>query len=229
MLQVMSLTVFALLVARIAHAPPGSWRYILGAAALALLASQLLPAGHPWRVDLVAGAGTLGWLALVAAPVAGYALVIRGLRRRTGVDAPSRPRHPTGLVRIADDAALAADTRAALDEETRAATGRAPETVSLAWRGDDGSLLGHARLTVMAADAQLLMLWVAAPSRRQGIGGRLLAAAEDEARDRGAARLTAEVGSWQGPGFLTQRGFRQTARSDLGGGLERLALTKELP
>jgi GNAT superfamily N-acetyltransferase len=227
MFRLLAVTAFALLVARVLRAPAGTWRYVVGAAVLLLLASQLLPAENPWRVDLVAGLGTLAWLTLAAAPVAAYGLVLRRVRQRTGVDRPLRS-HPVGLVAIPDDAALAADTVATLAAETRRATGRAPEAVSVAWRGEDGALVGHARVTVMAALADLQMLWVAAARRRQGIGGRLLAAAEAEAQARGAARMSAGVGSWQDAGFLTRRGYREAARLDLGAGLERLLLTKEL-
>jgi GNAT superfamily N-acetyltransferase len=227
MFRVLAVTVLALLVARVVRAPAGTWRYIVVAALLLLLASQLLPAGHPLRADLVAGLGTLGWLALAAAPILAYGLVLRRLRRRTGVDAQLR-RHPVGLVTIPDDAALTADTGAALAAETRRATGRAPEPVSVAWRGEDGALLGHVRITVMAALADVQMLWVTAARRRQGIGGRLLAAAEAEAQARGAVRMTAGVASWQNAGFLARRGYREMARLDLDGGLERLLLVKEL-
>ena len=229
MTLIVTLALLALGLARLVRAPRGTWRYILAAAVLAALGSQLLPAGHPFRADVAASARNLGWVGLALIPVAAYALGIRWLRRRTGADAgPAAPRHPTGLVRIAEDAALAADTEAALTAEAAAVPGAAPATLSLAWRAEDGSLAGHLRMRQTAGTAEILALRVAPPHRRRGIGGRLLAAAEAEARARGARRMAVAPFSWQAPGFFARAGYRTAAERALGGGLSRLWMERDL-
>jgi ribosomal protein S18 acetylase RimI-like enzyme len=201
MVPILALALFALLLARALQAPPGTWRWIVGAAALALVASQLLPAGHPYRVDLAGSARLALWIGLAAVPVAAYALWLRGLRRRSGVAAaPERPR-PRGLVQFAEDAALAAETAAALEAE---APGR---RLSLGWRGADGGLEGHLRLRVAGELAEVEQLRVAPAARRRGVGRALLGAAEGEAAGLGARRIGAAVADWQAPEFFAAAGY----------------------
>ena len=226
MVLIAALTVLALLVARILRAPRGTWRPILAAAALAALASQLLPTGHPLRADLGGSATTLAWLVALSIPLTAYALWLRSLRRRAGAATPP-PSHPTGLVQIDEDAALAAETTAALDADTAAALGP-PRTLSLAWRAEDGALAGHLRLRQVGATAEIEALRVAAKHRGQGVGSRLLAAAETEARARGLARLAVAPGSWQAPGFFARAGYVTVAERDLGGGASRLWMERAL-
>lgn len=226
MVQVLSLTLFALLAARLFRAPRGTWRFILAAAALILGASQLLPAGNPFRADVAGSARTLFWVGLAGLPVAGYALMLRGLRRRTGADAPAA-RHPVGLVRIVDDAALVAETQAALAAEA-AASGAACAALSLGWRTGDGALVGRVQLRRTAETAEVAALWVAEPARGQGIGARLLEAAEVEARAMGARRMTLSLGSWQRPDFFGRAGYVTVAERPLGCGLTRRWMEKEL-
>lgn len=205
MFQVLSLTVFALLLARVMRAPRGTWRWIVGAAVAVLAASQLLPPGNPFREDVRGSLDTLLWIGLALVPVAGYALVIRAIRRRTqpvGTEPP--PARPTGLVLIPEDGLLAQDTEAALAEET----GTATERVSVGWRDDDGRLVGHARLRLRRDLADLELLWVAREARGQGIGARLVSQAAAEARRRGARALLAAVGAGENAAFLARQGFR---------------------
>lgn len=214
MVQVLSLTIFALLAARVLRAPRGSWRLIVGAAVLVLFATQLLPAGHPLRADVAESSRSLFWVALALAPVVGYALLIRHLRRRSGADLPeAAPPRPVGLVQIPDDAALLAETRAALDRGAAEATGTAPETLSLGWRAADGELAGHLRMRLVAASAEIEVLHVGAEYRRAGIGTALVTAAAAEARARGAERLWAVVADWQTPGFFAGLDFRTLAEA----------------
>lgn len=199
MFAILSLCAFGLLLAKVMNAPPGTWRYIAGAGAALVLASQLLPAGHPFRVDLLGSARDLGWLALVAAPFAAYGLVIRALRRRTGADRLRAEAHPRGLVVIAEDAGLAADTQTGLDADARRALG--PEAVdapvSLAWRGETGALQGHLRMQRRRDTMEILALRVAPAARRRGIGGRLILGAVAEAGSAGASRVAVRVADWQ--------------------------------
>lgn len=228
MAGVLAFTAFALLLARVMRAPRGTWRYILGAAALVLAGSQLLPAAHPFRADVAGSAQTLFWLGLALLPVALYAWVLRGVRRRTGAARAAPPaRRPVGLVQIADDAALLRDTRAALAEEA-AALPDPPATLSLGWRTEEGELAGHGRLRRLGVVVEVEALWVAPGQRRQGIASRLLAALESEARNGGAARAFAAVESWQVPGFFERSGYRVTAARDIGAGHSRAWMEKEL-
>ncbi len=219
MVQVASLAVFALLLARLVGAPRGTWRYVLGAAAAALLASQLLPAGNAFREDVAGSAGTLFWIGLGLIPVAAYAVVLRQLRRRSGVDLPALARHPAGLVQFTDDAALAADTAALLEARTEAAL--PAEHVSFGWRDEAGALMGHLRLRLAGDLAEIEMLRIEPGPQGPRIAAALLDAATALARERGAQRLGALVGDWQEPGAFAAAGLAQTARLPAGHGRSR--------
>jgi len=218
MFQVLAAAVFAILLARVVRAPAGTWRWVVGAAGAALVASQLLPEGNIWRQDVAGSTRMLFWLGLGLAPVAAYAVVVAAVRRRVGTAAglaePAPPPRPRGLVRVDSDAALAAETAAASAAEDAAA--RSGARLSLGWRGEDGAMEGHVRLCVAGGLAEVEMLRVAPPARRRGVGRALLRAAEGEARALGALRIGALVGFWQAPGFFAALGYA-AAGGDAGG------------
>ncbi len=58
------------------------------------------------------------------------------------------------------------------------------------------------------------MVWVREDSRRSGVGSRLLAAAEQVARDRGCRRLTVSSFTFQAPAFYERHGFVEFARTE---------------
>jgi len=219
------LTLFALLLARVVGAPKNAWKLILIGAGFLTLGSQFLARGHPMRVDLVTTAQVGFWVGLAMIPVGIYAIFLRRLRRRTGADRlnDAKPRR-TGLVRIDDDRALAADTRAALEDETPGGAG----TMSLAWRDPDGALVGHIRLRRFAEAAEIETIRVAPDRRGDGIGGRLLSAAERELRADGVTRMLAAPGDWQAPEFFARAGYRVEGTDALGGGRSRLRISKDL-
>jgi ribosomal protein S18 acetylase RimI-like enzyme len=226
---VVSLTVFALLVARLVRAPRGTWRFVLAAAGLVVAGAFLLPSDNAFRQDIAASVNSLAWLGLAMIPVGAYALVLRRVRRRTGADAPREVSgHPRGLVRIVDDAALIKDTRALLDAETQQLTGCKQERFSLGWRANDGRLVGHLRVRLECGLADVEMIWVSAEDRRQSIGTQLWAAAEVELRAAGAERIVASVADWQMPEFFERQGCREVARVPMAGGKTRRIMEKVL-
>ena len=56
------------------------------------------------------------------------------------------------------------------------------------------------------------MTWVREPERGSGLGARLLAAFEDEARSRGANRVFVTSFTFQAPGFYERHGYREIFR-----------------
>lgn len=216
MFLILSLCLFGLLVARVAEAPKGTWRYIAGAGVLAVLASQLLPAGHPLRVDLAGSARDLGWLVVVAAPIAVYGLVLRRLRRRTGADRLRAEVHPQGLVVITQDARLAIDTETALAGDALAALGAGAVDLplSLGWRDENGALVGHLRMQRVGGTSEILVLRVAPAQRGKGIGGELIRGALAEAGSAGATRVAVRLADWQTAGAraFARAGFQESGR-----------------
>ncbi|MBV9791171.1 MAG: GNAT family N-acetyltransferase [Chloroflexi bacterium] len=65
-----------------------------------------------------------------------------------------------------------------------------------------------------AGMCEIQFLWVAAELRGQGHGGRLLEAAEQEARDRGCQIVILNSYSFQAPGFYGQRGYSLVGQID---------------
>ncbi|GAA3619190.1 hypothetical protein GCM10022223_40010 [Kineosporia mesophila] len=58
------------------------------------------------------------------------------------------------------------------------------------------------------------MLWVHADHRAGGWGGKLLAAAEDQARRRGCARMVLSSFTFQAPDFYRRHGYVETGRAE---------------
>jgi len=80
------------------------------------------------------------------------------------------------------------------DELLREDLAQAPGGYLLMWRDDDGDHLGHVRLEPLADGVWYLALLTVRPDRQdQQLGRRLLTAAEDFARDRGARRIRMTV------------------------------------
>ena len=73
------------------------------------------------------------------------------------------------------------------------------------------------------------LLWVTDELRGRGYGHRLLARAEDEARQRGAKQAYLDTFSFQAPDFYKQHGYRVFGElPDFPPGHQRYFLTKQL-
>ena len=76
---------------------------------------------------------------------------------------------------------------------------------------------------------EIRQLWVEESRRRQGLGTRLLQAAEQEARRRHCRQMVLTTFSFQAPAFYTTRGFHLLAAvDDYPHGQQSLLLQKEL-
>jgi GNAT superfamily N-acetyltransferase len=72
-------------------------------------------------------------------------------------------------------------------------------------------------------------LWVRGDHRTQGIGTRLLQAAEQEAMERGCGHAHVETHDFQAPAFYARNGYREFARlDDLPKGHVKIFLAKRL-
>jgi len=61
---------------------------------------------------------------------------------------------------------------------------------------------------------EIRQFWVEESRRKQGLGTRLLGAAEQEARRRGCSQIVLTTFTFQAPAFYTKRGFKALATVD---------------
>lgn len=102
-----------------------------------------------------------------------------------------------------------------LYEFNSAATGITDgEWLAIFARDDDGRVVAGIHGNTWGGCAEIRQFWVEAPRRRQGLGTKLLAAAEQEARRRGCAQMLLMTFSFQAPDFYAKRGFEVVAKVD---------------
>ena len=77
---------------------------------------------------------------------------------------------------------------------------------------DAGELVAGLSGWTWGTCAGISLVWVREDRRAQGTGARLLAAAEQVARERGCAQLVVSSFTFQAPGFYARHGFAETAR-----------------
>ena len=78
----------------------------------------------------------------------------------------------------------------------------------------DGQLLAGLSGWTWGTCAGVAMVWVREDHRRGGLGRKLLAAAEQVARERACTRLTVSSFTFQAPAFYERYGFVETGRTE---------------
>ena len=111
-----------------------------------------------------------------------------------------------------------------------AATGYADGGVlSIAAHGDGGQLCGGLFGWTWGGCGFIEFLWVRSDHRGSGLGTRLLAAAEQEARGRGCDQVALSTHSFQAPGFYAQFGYQECGRTPAyPRGYDQIHLVKQL-
>jgi ribosomal protein S18 acetylase RimI-like enzyme len=84
--------------------------------------------------------------------------------------------------------------------------------VSLYVRDEKGRLLGGLTGEVWAGWLHVKVLWLDESLRRQGLGSRLLAQAEEQARAHGCKGVFLETFSFQAPDFYRRHGYQVFGR-----------------
>jgi ribosomal protein S18 acetylase RimI-like enzyme len=99
-------------------------------------------------------------------------------------------------------------------DETVVASGLNGEEELVVFARQDGQLIGGCCGSTWGGTCELNSLWVDERYRRRGLGGRLLAVAEDEAVARGCHQVVLFTYQFQAPGFYEQRGYHIVGRVD---------------
>ncbi|MEM1237928.1 MAG: GNAT family N-acetyltransferase [Pseudomonadota bacterium] len=106
-------------------------------------------------------------------------------------------------------------------------SGWSMQTFSLVQRDGDrivAGVRGHVYLGALEVSG----LWLDEDVRGSGLGARLLASLEAEARRRGARRATLWTYSWQAQVFYEKQGYREYGRFNYPDGHARIDMQKEL-
>ena len=94
---------------------------------------------------------------------------------------------------------------------------------------DDGQIIGGIRGGTYWGWLYIDILWVAEAHRRQGLGSRLLAEAEQEAVRRGCHHVHLDTMSWQAPDFYEKHGYETLGiLPDIPSGHQKHLLMKKL-
>lgn len=88
------------------------------------------------------------------------------------------------------------------------------EELAVFVRGDGGQIVAGICGHTWGGYCEIRQFWVAESQRGRGLGTKLLAAAEQEARRRGCGQIFLMTFSFQAPGFYAKRGFETLAAVD---------------
>jgi GNAT superfamily N-acetyltransferase len=109
---------------------------------------------------------------------------------------------------------------------------------SVSWRTDDvftvvvndeaGRLRGGARGVVRMGAVEIRTLWLDEDLRRRGLGERIVRAAEDEGRRRGARAALLDTYDFQARGFYESLGYACFASFDFPDGVKRFYMSRSL-
>jgi ribosomal protein S18 acetylase RimI-like enzyme len=114
-----------------------------------------------------------------------------------------------------EDAELAARINRELTAYNNAATGATDEAdLTVRVVDPDGELVAGLTGWTWGGRAGINTVWVRADRRREGWGGRLLRAAEQEARRRGCTEISVASFSFQAPDFYRRHGYTDTGIRD---------------
>ncbi|MFI6261915.1 GNAT family N-acetyltransferase [Micromonospora sp. NPDC051006] len=114
-----------------------------------------------------------------------------------------------------EDAELAARMDRELTAFNNAATGADDEAgLSVRVTDADGELVAGLTGWTWGGRAGINTVWVRAERRHEGWGGRLLRAAEEEARRRGCTEISVSSFSFQAPAFYRRHGYTDTGIRD---------------
>ena len=103
------------------------------------------------------------------------------------------------------------------------------ERLSCFARMDSGAVVGGAVGRWWGECCELQQLWVAPSHRRQGLGGRLLAAFEARAKQHGCCYLYLETFSFQSPQLYRSLGFQvENERKGFPQGIVKYLMVKDL-
>jgi len=163
----------------------------------------------------------------------------RGLRARAGRpfatsasdNAGAMANDESGDVLGDDERAIAQRLIDEINEFNLKATGIAQfHEMLIVESGDDGELVAGVYGWCWGGTCWIEALWVREDMRRRGVGSRLLAAAEKDARRHGCAQVALDTHTFQAPSFYERHGFEVVGElTDYPTGHSNLLLRKRLP
>jgi GNAT superfamily N-acetyltransferase len=100
-----------------------------------------------------------------------------------------------------------------IDEHNMAQTGiRDARLLAIFVRDDDGDIIAGLYGWTWGGCCEVKTLWIDESHRGQGLGTRLMSAAELEARARGATQMVLSTHTFQAPAFYQRLGFVEAGR-----------------
>jgi GNAT superfamily N-acetyltransferase len=103
-----------------------------------------------------------------------------------------------------------------------------PHSVAVLVRGPNGELRAGLDGFTYAGWLFIRYLWVYADLRRSGVGRRLMAAAEAQARALGCHSAWVDTFTFQAPNFYAKLGYREFCRLDYPPDHQRIFMQKQL-